>query len=210
MLIQRYRLRSVAFLFASVLAGAVLPSRAGIVVYDTFGPGDSYLGGGWSILGAGVSFGPQSVAASFTPGVSGNLEAVTLATFHSFGTDSMLVQVIEDSGGLPNGSILESFSAPLSGGVHLLNSVGNPLLSAGTTYWVAVLPGASDSNGAWNLNNQGLTGPLAFESGSGWIGDGGALPAFRVEVTEVPELEGTACMAALGLLGFGFWRRGRR
>ena len=204
--------RVIAFATTSILAGALFSSRAGFIVLDTFGPGDTYNASvGYNISTSGSSSKiQQSVAVSFTPGVSQNLAGLTLATYRLDGIDSITVEVVEDIGGLPNGPVLESFSGLLSAGVQSFSSASNPLLAAGTTYWVTVLPGGSDTCGAWYLNNRALYGSMAFNSALGiWEGPTpDYFPALRVEV--VPEMESSACVAALGLLGFGIWRRVRR
>jgi hypothetical protein len=199
---------------AFVLTGSVLSSRAGIVVFDDFGSGIPSNIGGKGIIGSdagGVNFPYQAVAMAFTPAVSGNLEQLTLASFWISGTDSITVEVVADSGGWPEGPVLESFSGPFAGpypgGLQSFSSVTKPPLLAGSTYWVAVLPGASDSEGAW-WNSVAFGFYAVDYAATGWGPDGGNIPALRVEV--VPEVQTSASVAALGLLGFGIWRRVRQ
>jgi hypothetical protein len=203
------RFRILALVNSFMFAGSVVSSLAQLAVLDTFGPGDTYgTPGSAPIQNTTEPPAYRAYAVPFTPSVSLNLEQLTLATFLSFGPDSMTVQVVADSSGLPTGAVLESFSRPMSVGLQTFGSVSHPLLSAGTTYWVAVLPGASGTGGGWYLGDSGVFGAIGQNAGAGWSTTTTVFPAVRVEV--VPELQRSTWIATLGLLGFGIWRRVRQ
>ena len=73
-----------------------------------------------------------------------------------------------------------------------LNSTVQPLLQAGTEYWLCDEPTADNSYNGWYQNNQGYAPSFAYERSEwGWA----AIPAehspnsgvFQVSVTPVPE-----------------------
>ena len=68
------------------------------------------------------------------------------------------------------------------GSVVSLTSTVNPLLVPGVLYWVAVFPGAVDTEMAWFHNSQGLNGVANYDiSSSVWsAADLSPTPAYRV------------------------------
>jgi hypothetical protein len=90
----------------------------------------------------------------------------------------------------------------------LLPNLNLPLL-AGTQYWVAALPGASDSSYAWQVNNTGFIGSRSFNGGNGWSKPVSDLAgAFEVLGTPEPGTAGlTMAAAALALLALKLRKR---
>jgi hypothetical protein len=126
---------------------AIVPLRADaspIAVYDNFGPGQSYdTGDSWAVLSVPGHSG-QALAVPFTPATDVTLDAVLLPLNYLSGTNSVVVSLRPDVSGQPGATPLESFSLtglPMepSSTVFQLNSVSDPVLSAGTTYWIARL-----------------------------------------------------------------------
>ena len=114
--------------------------------------------------------------------------------------------IAQDNGsGIP-GAILENFANVLNAdGLLTLTSIVQPLLQAGTTYWLCDEPTADNSSNGWYYNNQGQANGFAFErSQGGWSAISSPAPnsgVFRVSVTPVPE---PSAMALAALCGGGF------
>jgi hypothetical protein len=111
---------SVALFVASV---SVIPARADIIVFDNFGPGDSYNVNAGSTLGAIP--GHPDLASRFSVGASSvYLSSVDVAislvdrspSTPSPDLNDIDILVMTDAGGLP-GSVLETF--------HFVNAMGS-------------------------------------------------------------------------------------
>ena len=194
------------------LAGVVISTQAQVVVFNSFGPGNTYDSGVlWGITGASTSYGYRGQAEFFTPDISGYLSSILLATAREGGSGYSNFYLARDNRcGIP-GAILESFKDVLNAnGLLTLNSTTKPLLRAGTEYWICDVPAASKSFNGWCQNSLGYAPGFAFER-SKW--DWSAIPAahspdsgvFRVSVTPVPEPAVTTLGALCG--GLLFLRR---
>jgi hypothetical protein len=133
----------------------------------------------------------QSAANPFTSSGNYQLSQIDLALSFLSGTNSATVTLNSDSSGLP-GAVLATWnlsSLPVFGTcctVETLTPSSTVFLSAGTQYWIVAAPGASNTWDAWNLNNTGATGLIAFDNGTGFFGvSGRTLSAF--DVLGVPE-----------------------
>lgn len=97
----------------------------------------------------------------------------------------------------------------------VLTLTANPgvVLEAGLDYWLWIAPGNSISQSVyWPLNpddSEILTLPAYTQFGTGQVSTGGmgAAPAFRVNVSPVPEPAFYAALLAAGALVFTFLRR---
>jgi hypothetical protein len=202
---------------------AALPARSKadpIVIYNNFGPGQTYGPDAWAAVGPTnpVFPGVQSeVALSFTPTTTSTFDAVLLPLAYNFGTNSVNVSLTADASGHP-GTTLESFSLTglptfPTGAVYQLNSVTDPLLTAGDTYWITFSPGASDTLASWFQNSTGVIGfSGSSDGGNTWNVSANPAPTMEVEgqllVTPEPS---SLVMLAVGMCTMGWsgwtWRR---
>jgi hypothetical protein len=61
------------------LTGIVVPMPAQVVVFNSFGSGNSYNSGiAWAVTGASTSYGYRGQAEFFTPAISGYLSSIQL------------------------------------------------------------------------------------------------------------------------------------
>jgi hypothetical protein len=210
--------------FLPILAVAALmtvsllrPARAQ-VLFDNFGPGNAYKSGtGWTL---GVASPPFIQGEAFTPGLSAPLASIEAAINLVSGPNELTLKLMTDDGGKP-GSVIEEWA--VSGAMGLfgdsfptvtVTSALNPLLSAGTQYWVVPFV-SSDTWAAWNWNSVGDTGPHATSTDGGAsysVGDD-TRGAFRVlggEVPEVPEPGTLALLIGAGSAGSLFLIRRRK
>lgn len=199
----------------AVLLAASLPAWSA-TIYSNFGPGDSFDVPAY-IIGGGSGT-QQEVALSFVPAFGATLDSIRVAVrndpFFS-SANNYTIYLASDSSGLP-GSAIETFSGltfSYPSAILTLNSSANPLLSAGTMYWVVVTaPDLIASSGAWNFSDQGVMGLAARSVNSGWNACVAcASPVMDVNgtsVSEIPEPSAlTLTLAGLaGLLLFRFAR----
>jgi hypothetical protein len=112
------------------------------VLFDSFGPGDSYTpGSGWTL---GHDFGASWVQAiGFVAPASGSVTRYQIAVFRNVGGARLDAWLRADAGGSP-GSLIEQFAFPvLAGSIDLMlsaDSAVRPSLGAGTRYWLVVAP----------------------------------------------------------------------
>ena len=182
---------------------------APVSVYDSFGPGNSYntqvSAGIW-----GASYGYNGVAFPFTPANSGYLDTVELAVCQYKGSGRANFFVAQSNSQYPYpDTIMESYLNVYCPGTYgqynpplVLTSGSQPLLQAGTMYFVCAEPADSTSVVAWNENNLGLNGLVALEDAPwswGWSTE--PTSAFQVTVIPVPEPATSAlALAGMGLL----------
>jgi hypothetical protein len=200
----------------ALLATAAPPAHAQGILYNNFGPGDTYmLSGSWALSAT------TPVAANpFT--ATGNtlqFDSVTLALAAIPGRPNQIdVWLMSDAGGLPD-AIIEAFHftnamPPADYQFHsplVASSIFHPLLEEGTRYWVAAsvadyvtTPGIYAQ---WNMNPTGDTGPFAFrEAGiDHWFVNPGGNERGAYRVKAVPEPNSSAVLLA-GLVGLALNR----
>jgi hypothetical protein len=142
--------------------------------------------------GATVS-GPESEigfqswpAMQFVPSTDATITEIDAAVSWVAGTNEINLDLYDDAGGLP-GTLLKSFK------VTGLQSVGGCCslaigrdrtgiaVTGGTPYWVAITTDSKSSNmfGSWEFNSTDQLDalPSAVNKGSGWVTNGGAVPA---------------------------------
>jgi hypothetical protein len=190
------RLALVAMMWLGLTSPLQL-ARADTIV-STFGPGQSYLlDGGLSISTlASANDYETTTAVSFDSSSTFTLQQIDLALGWVSGTDSYAVSLRNDNSG-PTGSVIEtwtlvvpSFSGP---DLETLTAASNVTLDAGSTYWITVLPGGSDTWGAWNtsLADTAIVGLAeSLDGGITWYppvsASGPGVPAFDVISTPEP------------------------
>jgi len=174
-----------------VLAGISIPSHAQVIVFDSFGPGNTYGGVVWGVSGAASAApGYRGQAEFFTPAVSGDLDSIEVATYHVSGSDLSDFYIAQDNGSGILGANLESFlNVQNVDGLLTLDSTPDVLLQAGTEYWLCDVPAASTSYNGWYQNDQGQANGFAYErSPSGWMSASGAdSGVFEITVTCFPD-----------------------
>jgi hypothetical protein len=192
---------SAVWLTGSFTRAAALPGQT--VIYSDFGSGLSYgTAVVWGVEGASVSGGYRGQAQFFTPSFNCTLSYIEMATYHKSGSPLSNFFLAQDDGSGAPGSIVESFtnvSTPT--GLLKLNSVLDPVLTAGTQYWVCMEPGADSTLNGWFENNQNIAPTFAYERSEwGWTPFGPpSPPSGTFEVVAVPTPE--PCAASLLVFG---------
>ena len=200
-------------------------SQAG-VIFSTFGPGDSHSTGfsfdvtsppanGSTDRDEAMGFSVQGVN-DFT------LTSIELAVINSFSNNGgtlMDVYLMSDVAGEP-GSVIESFQLDLPaaffGGILTASSLLNPILQAGSEYWLVASATEPNSFLGWYFDNNGFTepeGPSLVRVNNGeWQVHTFGRGAFRVNgdsiESSVPEPSTIALLltGGVGLIGY-CWRR---
>jgi hypothetical protein len=176
-------------------APCIQSAQPPVFAYNSFGSGNSYITyADWGVYGASGQNGFIGHAEQFVPTLSGNLQSVQAAVGQlSGGTGLVNFYVAADNAGTP-GATLDSFLnvlAPATSALVTMNSIAQPLLQAGTTYWLYIEPAQSTTAIGWFANDQGYANRYAQEGPPGvWasapttIGSNGA---FDISVVPVPE-----------------------
>ncbi len=134
--------------------------------------------------------------------------AATLFT----GTNQVTIDLDTNSGGRP-GSIIESWTiddelpqlgSSNSGDLVTATSLLHPLLTAGTQYWVVLsLTGGGYTNGAWNWNSIGDTGPV-YNTENGVVVSDGNRTRGAMQINGVSEPSSIVMASASLLVTLGF------
>lgn len=184
---------------------AFTPSVASAgAIWSDFGPGQSFVTwAGWGFPST------DAVAMPFVPVISASVYQIDIALAACCrAAEQYTVDLETDSGGFPSDTVLQTWAVGVPG-----TTTGNayvpealptaPIpLSAGTQYWLVVIP---DGQGNfWNFNDQGVSGEIAVNSGGGWsFATDNTLGAFDV-VTPEPS---TFMCLILGLAAVTLRRR---
>jgi len=207
-------------LVACAFMVAAAPASAD-VLYDNFGPGDTYdLSIGWTLSYGGPLGGDAyEDAVAFT--VTGGdyfFDSAQVAVNHFFGPDIVHFNLHADGGGVP-GTVLDSTSASgvITPGTQsspmTANFGGDVILQDGQTYWLALRTEETDALLSWALNVVDDFGLRAWQVNNGpWnpvLGTPGTdseRGVFRINGTLVPA---PGMLALLGVAGLARRRRGR-
>jgi hypothetical protein len=143
-------------------------------IYTNFDASGSYSAGAGLIVTNDPISG-ASVAIAFTPSDNYNLTSIEFVASDLILNDSndVTLGIFADNGGLPGSTPLESFSVPLTGmfGDNILvttvSSILQPLLLAGTQYWVGMNTAPQDLI-IWNQNVTSANGFAETDGSGNW------------------------------------------
>ena len=158
-------MRPVVYALSAALITALAPDAHAVTIIDTFGAGDT--------IGSGDFIPHESTARDLdwamgfsVEGTDVQLEIIELglSLFNRCGVSEMdpcpnefQVQILTDAGGVPSSTVLDSISvsgglSDVRGSIVSVASASNPVLYAGSSYWVAVsasTPGGAESFLMW-------------------------------------------------------------
>jgi hypothetical protein len=195
------------------------PAVADSVIYTNLGPGFTYdSGNGVPVCGSCEAGSSQAMANLFTvpAGPGYNLTQLNVAVTYNFsGTNSVMIELLADSGGSPGSTVLGSWTLtnlPTFGSVssiqpsQTISGISGIVLSAGTQYWLAAFASASGTYDIWNYST-GTAGTIAVSNNGGttWAPFSGVLQtAFDVRGNPLSTPEpGTMTLLGSGLIGLG-------
>jgi hypothetical protein len=199
-----------------------LPSRSEaspIVLYNNFGPGQSYSLESFDVAGANSFLTEEGLAEPFTPTITTTFDAVLLPLDNYADGNFINVSLVADVGGGPGPTPLVTFSdgmLPYQNDGTVIDLAWNsslgpdPVLTAGTTYWItATVPFYSVEQ--WFLNTTGARrfdfGVFGFDAvGPSWVSSTAptnVAPAMEVLGNTVSTPEPSAFAMLAGLAGMG-------
>lgn len=191
-------------------------AASGFVVYSTLGDAGQYNSNYAYTIGGGSYVGYQGRANRFVPSAGGLLEGIEVAIGYVSSPELVDVWLTADDGAyfqpgamLASGSVMTPAPFGSQAGLTLFAPPNPVMLTAGTPYWVAVMPHSGSTYSAWYDAWNGASGATAttHDGGVTWgVNSINPLSAFRVSV--VPEPSSVA-MGAAALIAAMIARRRR-
>lgn len=181
----RLRVVSLPLLLALAFGQTILRADP---VYTNFDDTDSYSTGAGLIVTNDPMTG-ASVAVAFTPTANYNLTSIEFAVSDLMPDDSsdVTLGIFADNGGLPGSSPFESFTATPTGMfgdtvlVTTVSSILQPLLYAGTQYWIGMNAAPGDMI-VWNQNVTSANGFAESDGQGNWSAADSLQPQGALEV----------------------------
>lgn len=196
-------------LVALAAASFISLSANAAVVYDNFGPGDSFIEGAGYTIDASHSQGVGFIAAATGRATSVDVGMGVVGTVRP---KLVHFSLYADNGANNIGLLLEGFDVSVANafGTEVVSSatlLGTTLLTAGSKYWL-IAASVDGTSVPWNLSDNDL--------GDRWIDgsinpDSRELAAFRITATESTVAEpGELALLMAGLIAGALVRRRRR
>jgi hypothetical protein len=196
-----------------VLSAAVfaLTARGNTIVFNTFGPGDTYnQSAGYDV---GTFFRtPVEDAAQFTAVTSGNLATVDLGLTLIRGSLSANVYLYGNASGSPDNTnqiFLGSALFPNPTNIVSFAVAGIVPVTLGSTYWLVLKPSTNDY-GVWNFSSPAVPGSTDYSiDDSTWGSYGAVSPAFRLTAapSSVPDSGSTLLLMFGAVTTLFVWQR---
>jgi PEP-CTERM motif len=200
-------------------------ASADIILYTTFGPGSgpgqAYVDTAYGVNGSNsVSNIYEAIAAPFMPTSTGILTSVTVPLLPgNDGPANVILASANGSGGGP-GTILENLGSISTNDfnpgpvVYTINSSIKPTLTAGTSYWVELVPSNQMASVGWCWADSQFIGNIDFlasPTGS-WTQDANMKPieAFQINGVAVPEPSSFVLLGLAAIVVFCCWRLTQR
>lgn len=177
-----------------------------VVAFTNFGPGYTASTNGVSFVGNDNGAGQENVAQEFTPSVTGDFSDAILDIGENISgaSHTAILDLDDDAGGVP-GSTLEEISVFVNGfapgNLVTFDSVLDPLLTAGDSYWLVasadIDSGQSTNQLSWILSadpGPGSAGLYCFgvdcAADDSWTSS--SPTAFEIDESVVPTPEPTS------------------
>jgi len=195
---------AIKYLMLEIVLVLSVPASAAVpVAYSDFGPGDTFnpAPDGWCVSGATAlqctSLHLRLIAAPIVPQGNLTISQVVLALNWVTGVNSATLTLVNDAGGLPGSTVLETWNLTTlpnwqTPGVVTVNSVGTVTLTAGTRYWLVAAAADTSTMLVWFTNPLGDNGGATIIDNSPWTPlsplppqfGGDSMPAFAVIGTQ--------------------------
>lgn len=186
------RTSTLAGLFAPMFVMVVQASAASLILYSSYGPGDTY-----GVSAAPIGFANQGQANYFIPADTVELESieVTLALAYDGTAAPITFRLQADNAGLP-GTVIETYTVTPTDLFNstfrppqTLNSLSHPLLLANATYWVTAT--MTSGSAFWFISPTGVghtVDIVSHDNGATWGPSGFGQrwpPVLRVNATSL-------------------------
>jgi hypothetical protein len=197
-----------------VLASLGLASASTTIVFNNFGPGDTYGYNGEFVGRFEGCVGHNPIAGDFIPDGSGKFNELWTAMFHDQGDVNIVtIALLSDDSGRPGAAMwqrtfVDQLSQGYGGTLHVAD-IDGPNLIGGTRYWIqASMPDIAGSTQCWMSNDQGDIGLIARTESDYGIRMWSDRPRLALRVGVVPE-PSSLVLLSCGIIGLVVcvWRR---